>query len=149
LLTRSVSAAALLAAAPYALTADLAPVPVALGAPNEVAPSLGLPPLPTQPADAATVALGKKLFFERRLSFNDTMSCGMCHVEKQAFTSNELATSVGMEGKSLRRNAPSLFNVTYETKLFRDGRENSLETQIWSPILSSDKSGFEMSPTFK
>lgn len=129
----------MLAATLYALTADLALVPVALRAPNEVAASLGLPPLPTQPADAATVALGKKLFFERRLSFNDTMSCGMCHIEKQAFTSNELETSVGMEGKSLRRNAPSLFNVIYESKLFRDGRENSLEAQIWSPILSPEE----------
>jgi cytochrome c peroxidase len=44
-----------------------------------------------------------------------------------------------MEGKSLRRNAPSLFNVAYETKLFRDGRENSLETQVWSPIVSPDE----------
>jgi len=46
---------------------------------------------------------------------------------------------VGMEGKSLRRNAPSLFNVIYETTLFRDGRENALETQIWSPILAADE----------
>ena len=67
------------------------------------------------------------------------MACGMCHIERQAFTSNQLATSVGMEGKSLRRNAPSLFNVAYETKLFRDGRENSLETQAWSPIVSPDE----------
>ena len=139
MITKSVSAPALLAAALFVLTANLTLVPVALHAASEVQVSLGLPPLPTQPADAATVALGKKLFFERRLSFNDTMSCGMCHIEKQAFTSNELETSVGMEGKSLRRNAPSLFNVTYETKLFRDGRENSLETQIWSPILSPDE----------
>jgi cytochrome c peroxidase len=107
--------------------------------PLEVGVPLGLPPLPTAPADGAIVALGKKLFFDRRLSFNDTMACGMCHVERQAFTSNQLATSVGMEGKSLRRNAPSLFNVAYETKLFRDGRENSLETQVWSPIVSPDE----------
>jgi cytochrome c peroxidase len=107
--------------------------------PLEVGVPLGLPPLMTAPADGAIVALGKKLFFDRRLSFNDTMACGMCHVERQAFTSNQLATSVGMEGKSLRRNAPSLFNVAYETKLFRDGRENSLETQVWSPIVSPDE----------
>ena len=107
--------------------------------PLEVGVPLGLPPLPTAPADGAIVALGKKLFFDRRLSFNDTMACGMCHIERQAFTSNQLATSVGMEGKSLRRNAPSLFNVAYETKLFRDGRENSLETQVWSPIVSPMK----------
>jgi cytochrome c peroxidase len=135
----SASAAVLLAAALVSFIADPALVPVVLSAPSQGAVPLGLPPLPTKPADPRTVALGKKLFFERRLSFNDTMSCGMCHIEKQALTSNEVATSVGMEGKSLRRNAPSLFNVIYETTLFRDGRENALETQIWSPILSADE----------
>jgi cytochrome c peroxidase len=54
-------------------------------------------------------------------------------------TSNDLATSVGMEGKSLRRNAPSLFNVAYEKQLFRDGREDALETQAWLPILTHDE----------
>ena len=107
--------------------------------PSALSVPLGLPPLPVAPADSATVALGKKLFFDRRLSFNGTMACGMCHIEQQAFTSNQLATSVGMEGKSIRRNAPSLYNVAYEHKLFRDGRENALETQVWSPITSPDE----------
>ncbi|WP_374544427.1 cytochrome-c peroxidase [Rhodoblastus sp.] len=103
------------------------------------APPLGLPPAPVARADDSLIELGKKLFFDRRLSFNQTMSCGMCHIEAQAFTSNEVAVSVGMEGKSLRRNAPSLYNVAYEQKLFRDGRELSLETQVWSPIVSADE----------
>ena len=113
--------------------------PVAATSAPEDAVPLGLPPLPIPRAGKAMVALGAKLFFDRRLSFNETMSCGMCHVEAQAFTSNELGASVGMEGKSLRRNAPSLYNVVYEPKLFRDGRETSLETQVWSPILSPDE----------
>lgn len=100
---------------------------------------LGLPPLPKQPVSQEISALGKKLFFDRRLSINGTMSCGMCHVESQAFTDNELQTSVGMEGQSLRRRAPSLYNVAYQTSLFRDGRETSLETQVWGPILSSEE----------
>lgn len=100
---------------------------------------LGLPPLPRQPATEEITALGKKLFFDRRLSINGTMSCGMCHVESQAFTATELRTSVGMEGRSLRRRAPSLYNVAYQTSLFRDGRESSLETQVWSPILNVDE----------
>lgn len=103
-------------------------------------PPLGLPPLPpAAPASAAMEALGKKLFFDRRLSFNGTMSCGMCHIEAEAFTSNQTATSVGVEGRSLRRKAPSLFNVVYELSLFRDGRETTLETQAWAPILSLDE----------
>ena len=135
LLINSVHAPAWLTAIVFVAILRLA----AVEPPLEAGVPLGLPPLPTAPADGAIVALGKKLFFDRRLSFNDTMACGMCHIERQAFTSNQLATSVGMEGKSLRRNAPSLFNVAYETKLFRDGRENSLETQAWSPIVSPDE----------
>ena len=135
LLINSVHAPAWLTAIVFVAILRLA----AVEPPLEVGVPLGLPPLPTTPADGAIVALGKKLFFDRGLSFNDTMACGMCHIERQAFTSNQLATSVGMEGKSLRRNAPGLFNVAYETKLFRDGRENSLETQVWSPIVSPDE----------
>lgn len=44
-----------------------------------------------------------------------------------------------MEGQSLRRNAPSLLNVVFEKHLFWDGRENELETQIWSPIMAADE----------
>lgn len=111
----------------------------AAGSARDVAVPLGLPPLPTPRGDKALIALGEKLFFDRRLSFNETMSCGMCHIEAEAFTSNAMGVSVGMEGKSLRRNAPSLYNVVYEKKLFRDGREVSLETQVWLPILSPDE----------
>lgn len=106
---------------------------------NQIHVPLGLPPLPKQPASHEISALGKKLFFDRRLSINGTMSCGMCHIENQAFTNNELQTPVGIEGHSLRRRAPSLYNVAYQKSLFRDGRESSLETQVWSPILSADE----------
>ena len=139
LLINSVYVPAWLTAIVFVVIPNLPLRLAAVEPPLEVGVPLGLPPLPTAPADGAIVALGKKLFFDRKLSFNDTMACGMCHIELQAFTSNQLATSVGMEGKSLRRNAPSLFNVAYETKLFRDGRENSLETQVWSPIVSPDE----------
>jgi len=133
------SVAALTAAALFVLLSTIEPLLTEVHAERERSVPLGLPPLPVPPDAPSVAALGKKLFFERRLSINDTMSCGMCHIEAQAMTSNDLATSVGMEGKSLRRNAPSLFNVAYEKLLFRDGRENSLETQAWSPILTHDE----------
>lgn len=100
---------------------------------------LGLPPLPQAAAPDAQVALGRALFFERRLSVNNTLSCAMCHVPEQAFTANELRTSVGMEGVSLRRSAPSLLNVAYVQHLFHDGRADSLEAQALMPLLHADE----------
>jgi cytochrome c peroxidase len=105
---------------------------------------LGLPAVPVpkdNPQTEAKVALGRKLFFDRRLSFNGTMSCAMCHVPEQGFTSNELATPLGVEGRSLRRNAPTVLNVAYHPLLFHDGREHSLETQVWGPLLAANEMG--------
>jgi cytochrome c peroxidase len=105
-------------------------------------PPLGLPPvsLPAEnPPSAAKIALGRKLFFDRRLSHNGTMSCAMCHVPEQGFTNNELATPIGVEGRGLRRNAPTMLNVAYQQPLFHDGRETALETQVISPLLARDE----------
>ena len=105
-------------------------------------PPLGLPPLADgQSVTAAGIELGRRLFFDRRLSFNDTLSCAMCHVPEQGFTQNELSTPVGIEGRSVKRNAPSLYNVAYREALFFDGREENLEQQIWSPLLAANEMG--------
>ena len=101
-------------------------------------PPLGLPALPLpedNPLTAAKVQLGRKLFYDRRLSLNDTMSCAMCHVPEQGFSNNELALAVGLEGRTVRRNAPTLYNIAYAERLFHDGRETSLEQQAWLPML--------------
>ncbi len=103
-------------------------------------PPLGLPPLPAAPEPAAA-ALGRRLFFDRRLSGNATLSCAMCHVPEQGFTQNELATPVGIEGRSVRRNAPALYNVAYRPSLFRDGRAATLEEQVISPLLAENEMG--------
>lgn len=103
---------------------------------------LGLPELPADadnPATRAGIELGRKLFFDRRLSLNNTQSCALCHVPEMGFTNNELRIAVGMEGRSGRRNAPTLFNVAYKTRLFHDGRESTLENQVWSPFLSRNE----------
>lgn len=105
-------------------------------------PPLGLPPVP-QPSDNPVtrkkVSLGRKLFFDRRLSLNDTFSCAMCHVPEQGFTSNELAMAVGFEGRSVRRNSPTIYNTGYLRRLFHDGREETLEQQVWGPFLARNE----------
>ncbi len=107
-------------------------------------PPLGLPPVPV-PADAPltpeTVAIGRKLFFDRRLSLNGTFSCAMCHIPEQGFASNELRTAVGIEGRTVRRNAPGLLNAGYSERLFHDGREIRLEHQVWEPLLAANEMG--------
>ena len=108
------------------------------------APPLGLPPVPVPPDNPVTrakIELGRKLFYDRRLSLNHTFSCAMCHIPEQGFTSNEMATAVGIEGRSVRRNAPTLYNTAYLTRLFHDGREFSLEQQIWGPLLATNEMG--------
>ena len=105
-------------------------------------PPMGLPPVPIPADNTATaekVRLGRKLFFDRRLSANNTISCAMCHVAEQGFAQNELRNPVGIEGKSVRRNAPSIYNVAYVSLLFHDGREMSLENQVWQPLLAKNE----------
>ena len=107
-------------------------------------PTLGLPPVEVSqndPSATARIELGRKLFMDRRLSRNGTMSCGMCHIPEQGFTTTEMATAIGIEGRNLRRNAPTVLNVGLQRMLFHDGRETSLERQIWSPLLAADEMG--------
>ena len=110
------------------------PAPGALGLPGLEVPA-------DNPLTAPKVALGRKLFFDRRLSPNGTMSCAMCHVPEQGFAARELATPVGIEGRSVRRNAPTMLNVGWQKTLFHDGREVSLEDQIWGPLLAPNEMG--------
>jgi len=107
-------------------------------------PPLGLPKVPVPPDNPLShekIALGRKLFFDRRLSLNNTFSCAMCHIPEQGFTSQEQATAIGIEGRTVRRNSPTLYNVAYAEKLFHDGRESSLENQVWGPFLARNEMG--------
>jgi cytochrome c peroxidase len=126
-------ALALLLLAPLAAWTQ-APPPAPLGLPAMEVP-------PDNPLTAQKAALGRKLFFDRRLSPNGTMSCAMCHVPEQGFTAHELATPVGIEGRSVRRNAPTVLNAGWLRRLFHDGREISLENQVWGPLLAANEMG--------
>lgn len=107
-------------------------------------PGLGLPPI-VIPEDSkltkSIAKLGKKLFFDKLLSRDGTISCATCHVPEQGFTQNDKPKSVGIDGKIGRRNTPTLLNIAFADSLFVDGRASSLEDQAWQPILAEDEMG--------
>ncbi len=86
--------------------------------------------------------LGRHLFYETRLSRNNTVSCGTCHQQERAFTDG-LTKSIGLYGDTIRRNAMSISNMLWEDKFFWDARASSLEEQALMPILDH----FEMDMT--
>ena len=103
---------------------------------------LGLPDLihpEDNPPTAAKIALGRKLFFDRRLSINKTMSCAMCHVPEQGFANWELQSAVGVEGRGVKRNAPTVLNSGFLSPLFHDGRDPALETQFIAPLVARNE----------
>jgi len=87
-------------------------------------------PLPMAPPDNPTTpgraALGERLFVDKRLSVDRTVSCSTCHQPQRAFT-NGLAIATGLRGQRMRRNVPTLVNVGYRQTIFWDGRTETLE----------------------
>lgn len=109
-----------------------------VGPPVAIAIPLGLPPLPIPPRNPpteASIALGRRLFYDTRLSKDDSLSCSSCHRPQTGFTDVK-ERSVGVGGTLGLRHAPSLVNAAYSPLLFWDGRAASLEAQVGSPILN-------------
>lgn len=77
--------------------------------------------------------LGKRLFFDPRLSRSGDISCASCHDQKHAFA-DPRAVSVGVDGRTGRRNASALVNLAWGLTFFWDGRARSLEDQAGQPI---------------
>ncbi len=102
--------------------------------------SLGPVPVPdNNPQTPEKIELGKKLFFDRRLSGDGTMSCVTCHNPELAFADG-LDISLSYPTTKNWRNSPSLVNVAYRKYLFHDGRAQTLEDQALFPMMSA----FEM-----
>ncbi|MDX9714511.1 MAG: cytochrome c peroxidase [Dissulfurispiraceae bacterium] len=97
-------------------------------------------PVPAEnPQTPEKIELGKKLFFDRRLSGDGTMSCATCHVPEQAFTDG-LDISMSYPTTRNWRNTPTLLNAALYKTYFFDGRAATLEEQTLFPIMSA----FEM-----
>lgn len=86
------------------------------------------------------VALGRRLFYEKRLSRNNTISCASCHQQALAFTDGR-PFSVGFDGVKTRRNAMSLANLLWVRNFFWDGRSFSLENQAMTPLTDPHEMG--------
>src|SRR6266699_4442521 len=92
------------------------------------------------PQTPEKISLGQKLFFDRRLSADATVSCSACHDPALAFTDRK-PTSVGIRGRVGQRNAPTVLNALYNKTQFWDGRVNTLEEQAALPIVNSVEMG--------
>ncbi len=88
------------------------------------------------------VALGEKLFFDPRLSIDNTVSCASCHVPERAFTDGKVLSD-GVNGKKSMRNAPSLVNVAYQPYFMFEGAIPNLERQSHVPIIDLNEMGYE------
>ena len=112
------------------------------------APPLGLPPVAI-PADnvqtAEKVALGDKLFDDKRFSSTGEVACNTCHDPKKAFTDSPLRTSEGIKkaGKALTgtRNAPTVVNAAYFDSMFWDGRSPEPRGPVAAPLRQPRRDG--------
>lgn len=101
---------------------------------------LNLPPLFPQmvipagnPLTIEGVELGRHLFYEKKLSGDNTISCGTCHAPSKGF-SDDRRFSVGIDGIVGTRQAMPIVNLGYAQKYFWDGRSNTLVQQAFMPV---------------
>ena len=102
------------------------------------------PPLYTfrnNPLTQEGFELGRKLFFDTRLSANNTISCGTCHQPEAAFAQIGHDISHGINGHLGTRNSQPIFNMMWNTTFFWDGGSNHIEVQPINPITHPDEMG--------
>ena len=92
------------------------------------------------PVTTAKVELGRKLFFDTRLSADGKVSCASCHDPKRAFTDGKKVAE-GIGGRLGTRNSPTLLNSMFSTGQFWDGRAETLEEQASMPLTNLDEMG--------
>jgi cytochrome c peroxidase len=110
------------------------------------APWPALPERAPAPADNPTtperVALGKKLFFDPRLSADGTVSCNSCHNVMEA-GDDDRATSAGVRGQRGGRSSPTVYNAAFLSVQFWDGRAPTLEEQAKGPVTNPIEMGMK------
>ncbi|UFH32466.1 cytochrome-c peroxidase [Chryseobacterium sp. C-71] len=84
-------------------------------------------------------ALGKEIFYDQNLSDNGKMSCASCHLPENAFTDLKTKSLSNVEGKTVLRNSPSLYNAVFAKRFFYDMRAFYLEQQAEHVIYNNDE----------
>ncbi|HEX9000977.1 MAG TPA: cytochrome c peroxidase [Blastocatellia bacterium] len=92
------------------------------------------------PMTAAKVELGRKLFFDARLSADGKVSCASCHDPKLGFADGKTVAE-GIGGKIGTRNSPTLLNAMFTPNQFWDGRAGTLEEQAIQPLINPIEMG--------
>ncbi len=109
-------------------------------------PPLGLPPLPIpadNPMTSEKIALGEKLFLDKRFSSTGEVSCSTCHDPEKAFTDGPLKVSEGINKLTGTRNAPTVLNAGFFASQFWDGRSPDLEDQALHPFINPVEMGLK------
>ena len=114
------------------------PTPVDLKIPTHFF-YVGAPLIPADnPQTVEGIALGKKLFFEKKLSRDNSISCGSCHKPKESFNDKGNALSAGVDGSLGIRNAMPLYNLAWVSltsgRFNWHGSANSIEEQAFEPV---------------
>lgn len=95
------------------------------------------------PTTAEKAELGRKLFFDKRLSIDGTVACATCHDPHKAFT-DQLKTSIGINGQTTERNAPSVLNAGFLKTVMFDAHLKTLELQVIVPLQEPTEMGHNM-----
>ncbi|MDB2427336.1 cytochrome-c peroxidase [Flavobacteriaceae bacterium] len=117
---------------------EYTPIPYSLEVPELFKQKLIAPLIPiNNPLTEEGIALGKKLFFDKKLSKDNTQSCASCHNPRNSFT-DSLRFSLGVDGVPGSRNSMPLFNLgwNFNDKFAWDGKELSLERQALEPVIN-------------
>ncbi|MFM7683123.1 MAG: cytochrome-c peroxidase [Bacteroidota bacterium] len=104
---------------------------------------ISVPAPQDNPTTEEKAELGRKLFFDKRLSRDGTISCATCHNPRKAFT-DQLTTSRGINGQTTERNSPSLLNSGFLKTAMFDAHLQSLELQVIVPIQEKTEMGHNM-----
>lgn len=122
------------------------PTPYALSYPAYFGYRINVPQ--DNPLTVEGVELGRRLFYDKRLSAGNTISCGSCHQQAHGFA-DVRTHSLGYDGTPTKRNAMSLTNLLWVRRLFWDGRASSLEEQAVTPMTDPHEMGQPLDSTVK